>query len=721
MNKQLRELQFFFYSQNFSDGIRVTVGVLLPALLLSMLGELQMGVTLSLGAVCASLADSPGPVLHKRNGMLASVALCSAVALVTGFARMNPWVLGLEILVFSFLFSMLLVYGMRASFIGLGALLIMILTLDRELEPWQILRASGLVMAGGVWYMLLSLLVYQILPYRAAQQALGECMKEVAVFLRLKASFYRAHTDFNTGYRKLIAQQVLVSEKQDALRELLFKTRVVVKESTNTGRKLVMTFVDLVDLYEQITAIHYDYAALREKFGGTGVLEEIANLIELLAEGLDNISFAIQANHRHKNLVEILVPLEKLKQHLDELEGVKGEASILPLKKVYHNIRLIAQRLKDIRSYFGSNATEELQRKTEKLEFSLFVSRQIIDPRLFLSNLTFSSSVFRFSVRVALVTFFAYVLTKLFPYGHHSYWVLLTVIVILKPAFSLTKQRNYERIVGTVIGGAIGLLVLYLVPNETAQFLFMLVFMTGFYSLQRTNYALSVVLLTPFVLIVFSFLGGGGLSIVQERVIDTLVGSAIAFAATYFVFPTWESGQVDKFLLGVLRANEKYLQVLAQVLAGDEVKEVQYKLARKEVYVSAANLSAAFQRMTAEPRKKQLNSQEVYHFVVLNHILTSFIATIISTQLRQEVRKYSPRFQTLIKQALKALAEATDVIGASAINQLTHNKNETAKVESADTSLNAESQLLEEQLAFIQKVSTDIFKTCVAIGDKRPK
>ena len=69
---------------------------------------------------------------------------------------------------------------------------------------------------------------------------------------------------YNENYRKLVSQQIQVSQHQDAVREMLFKSRVLVRESTNASRILVLTFVDLVDMFEQIMATHYDYSQIRE-------------------------------------------------------------------------------------------------------------------------------------------------------------------------------------------------------------------------------------------------------------------------------------------------------------------------------------------------------------------------------------------------------------------------------------------------------------------------
>ncbi len=708
MNRKIRQLQSFFYSQNFSDGLRITIGVLLPALLFSYLGQLQTGITISLGALGTSLADSPGPAVHRRNGMLVCMGVCAVVAWCTVLARLHPVTLGLEIFVLSFVFSMWQVYGMRATLIGLAGLLVLILSMDRPLALNQVLPYGLLVLGGGVWYLLLSLLTFQIMPYRPAQQALGECILEVANFLRIKAGFYRPQANLQQEYRKLVTQQIVVSEKQDAVREVLFKTRQIVKESTDTGRKLVMTFVDLVDLYEQITAIHYDYATILEKFGPTGILDQISGLVENLADELENIGFAMQANLKLTHRPDFQQKLEHLKASIDALDNQLEETSTLVLKKVLVNIRTIAQRLADIISYHNPQAAHRAS-LTHTLEFGQFVSHQNFSPRLFLDNLTFGSSVFRFSLRVALVALFAYVLTKFFPYGQHSYWVLLTVVFILKPAFSLTKQRNVERVVGTLVGGVIGLLILYLVRNETAQFLFLLLFMTGFYTVQRINYVLSVILMTPFMLILFSFLGAGGLAIVEERVIDTVVGCAIAFAATYFVFPNWESQQVGRFARGVLEANLNYLQVLAHGLAGQEIAEVQYKLARKEVYVKSANLSAAFQRMSGEPKRKQRNSQQVYEFVVLNHVLSSYIANVVSERLATGAKGYPKPFLRPIRRAQLSLTEAIRQLAPQFQAPEPEHEAPEPAAETLPT-LSAEDRLLAEQLEFIRKISADIQK-----------
>ena len=86
-----------------------------------------------------------------------------------------------------------------------------------------------------------------------------------------------------------------------------------------------------------------------------------------------------------------------------------------------------------------------------------------------------------------------FIIAAFLPIGH-SYWILLTIIVILKPAYSLTRKRNYERLLGTIIGALIGFGILYFIRDNNVLFAIMLLLMIGTYSLIRTNYMFSVIL-----------------------------------------------------------------------------------------------------------------------------------------------------------------------------------------------------------------------------------
>nr|WP_294948163.1 FUSC family membrane protein [uncultured Mucilaginibacter sp.] len=705
-----REIKSFFYSQYFSDGLRISAGILIPSLVAMKFGDFELGLTMSLGALCICAIDSPGPVQHKRNAMAIGNLLLLVVSLITGYARLNVYTLGLEITVFSFLFSMLIVYGNRAASVGTSALLVMIFMMDKAIPPPELPIFCATILAGGLWYMIFSLTFFGIRPYRAAQQTLGENVADVARFLRLKADFYRPETDIDDNYRRLVLQQISVSNHQDAVREMLFKSRLMVKESTGASRILVLTFIDLVDMFEQIMATHYDYRHIREKYAHTGVLNEIADFLHAVAGDLDNIGFAVLANTRPEKLSNLNHRLEILKLKIDEIGARYKESSNLVLKKILINLRDVAKGISNIYKYYHSKASDMLLNDTREVEYSKFVTHQDFAPHIFWDNFSLDSATFKHALRVSLVCFIGYITAKNVSLGGHSYWVLLTIIVILKPGFSLSKQRNYQRLVGTIVGGAIGILILTFIPNTTVQFVCFVVFMIGTYSFLRLNYVVSVIFMTPFVLILFKFLGVGLLNVAQERIIDTTIGSSIAFIASYLIFPTWEFQQIQHDLKAVITANINYLRKVSESIAGKPVLITDYKLARKDVFVNSANLSATFERMTSEPKSKQHNIKDIHKFVVLNHILASYTANIASALIKTGPQQPHADTLKLVKRSIAVLKETNKKLSGEMPTPVVE---PTETVKAADVSpapLTAEDVLMKEQLGFINKITVDIAK-----------
>jgi len=702
MNIQSREIKGFFYSQYFSDGLKTSAGILIPALLFKFLDQFSFGITLSLGALCVSVVDTPGPIIYKRNGMLVCVSCILLVAITTGFARLNPFTLGAAIVIVSFIFSMLAVYGLRAASIGTGALLTMVFMIEKNLAPAEVLGYSLTITAGGLWYIGFSLVFSSIRPYRAAQRALGESIMDVVKFLRIKADFYRAETDIDDNYKKLVSQQIQVSQHQDLVRELLFRSRVMVQESTNTSRVLVLTFIDLVDLYEQIMATHYDYSEIRNRFGDTGVLEEIARLLDNLAKELENMSYAMLANSRRARSHEFNAQLEHLKRSIDAL-AISGNSNLV-LKKILINLRDLNQNIHNIYNYYNSRWSNEQIKKPQEVEFSKFVSRQDYQLQEYFDNITFSSASFRHAVRVSLACLVGFISAHLLFLGHHSYWVLLTIIVILKPGFSLSKQRNYERLIGTIVGGILGFILLKFVPNKDAQFILFIALMIGTYSFTRLNYTIAVIFMTPYVFLLFQFLGVTQMSLIQERIIDTAIGSAIALISTYLVLPKWEFEQVNQYLGDVIQANANYLARIADRITGKTIDLTDFKLARKDIYVKSANLSAMFERMASEPKSKQKNIRDIHKFVVLNHILSSYLANLGTGLKTKNPQKPEPENIRLIRKSINVLNETAKRLGGKPVPFNT----EKAALPVEKTDLSPDEALLREQLGFVNKISIDI-------------
>jgi uncharacterized membrane protein (TIGR01666 family) len=711
LNRPIRNIHDFLLSTYFADGLRITFGVLCPSLIMAQFGMLQDGMTLSLGALCISVVDSPGPIVHRRNAMLITTALIVVVSILVGITNKQVYFTGILLVICSFLFSMLFLYGARAAAVGTSVLLIMVLSID-DIRPWrEVIWYAFLILCGSVWYTLLSYFIYRIRPYRLVQQLLSDSIHEVSEFLRAKAKFYQAGVDYEKNYAELLQLQVLVHEKQDEVREVLFKTREIVSESTPEGRFLLLVFVDMVDLFEQIMSTYYNYKQLHQQFDEVGILTHYRKVINKIANSLEDIAFALKTGGKPTLSRGLIEDIEKLKEEILTLENNKetneyNTQGLIALKNIEVNIENILARVRTIQGYF--NEKEKKKLKKSDIDVHKFVTKQSFEVKLFRENLTFSSSTFRHSLRVAIVMLIGFLVAKSLDFAH-SYWILLTILVISKPGFTLTKQRNYQRLIGTIVGAFIGMGILVYVKDKDVLFVILMFCMIGSYSFQRKNYVVSVLFMTPYILVLFDFLGMGSLSIARERIYDTLIGSGIAVLASYSLFPNWEHEKLKEAMVDIIKANMNYFEQVTLLYFEQNHNLTKYKVARKEVYVNTANLASLFQRMFSEPKSKQLYIKELHQFTVLNHLLSSYIATL--SLFYREHDFVHTNFETL-----KPVSNNTIYLLDQSAENLTLQKQEPGNVPlirrktGADANNEQENMIITEQFELIQKVAYDIFK-----------
>jgi len=709
-----KEIQNFFYSQYFADGLRITFGALTPALIFSWFGNLQVGITISLGAMVVGLSDTPGPLNHRRNGMLLCTAAVLISALITNLVNDIPVLLTVIIVGMSFLFSMFAVYGARASSVGTLGILVMILNIDgADNTFWDVTAHIAYILLGCVWYMLLSLSLHQVRPYRQAQQELAESIQNVADYIRIKANFYDGKSDIERNYREIIEHQIVVSEHQNNVRDQLFRSKKTIRDTTKIGRLLILIFTDIVDLFEQSMATHYDYEAMHEQFGKTGILQHFNLTIRRIGNELEHLSYQINANRRPKSLYNFKNDLDRIRGAIEKVDK-EYEINTLPLKKVLINVRNLIQRINSIYGYFDRDVKNSFRK--EETDLSQFIEHKDIDFKQFRENLTLKSTLFRHAARMAIVMGIGYLLSLVINVGNHSYWILLTIMVILKPGFSLTKQRNFQRLIGTVIGGIGGALILMLVTDQTSLFVLLLLFMVATYSLIRINYIVSVMFMTPYILIMFSFLDMNTLTILRERIIDTLIGSGLAFLSSYIILPNWESTQVQTTMRKLLIANYRYIAQALKIIAGRPLSITDYKLARKEVYITTANMASAFQRMITEPKSKQKDAKEINKFVVFNHILSSYSVTLLNNVSDADNASLTGEHIRVVRKTLYLLAQTIKLFPPDEEDDdFVEIEVDTPPDFDHNNIDSEESRLITEQLNFLNRIVIDLNKTCAQL------
>jgi uncharacterized membrane protein (TIGR01666 family) len=661
---QLRRFRKFINGQYLNMGIRVTASVIVPSLILYHFDLLASFISIPLGAMCIGLTDNPGPFHHRKNSLTAAVITNFFVALISGYLNANPFFLVTEIIFFGMFFSLIGVYGNRIISIGTIALYVFVFGIDTHLSGIHILYNALFFTAGGIWYLILALLLYRLKPYKIIQQLLGEDLVEISNYLQLKAAFYLPHKSEENLYDELMKSQVAIQQQQDDLREIIFKTRRFVSESNVKGRTLLLLFLNSIDLFEMIITSQQDYVQLHKDFDGTNILPQYYSCINLLSNELRKTALAVQSGDVLNNekiidnaMAEIKNVYNNFRNKFLKPENIEG---FIKLKNILDSLEDISKSIKQLQ--FFTAYDKRINRKfRDEVDVSLFVSHNEIDPKLLRENFTLRSNNFRHALRVTFALLIGYFVSLFFPIGH-GYWILLTIVTIIKPSYSITKRRNLNRLSGTIAGAAIGFLMLFFVHDKTIIFIIMLVAMIIAYSFFRLNYFVSSIGITLYVLLAFYFLNPHGFqTVLSDRIIDTAIGSFIAFIVSITFFPNWEHEKTGAYILKALEANRKYFAAASSIFTEKIYNVNDFKLARKNAFVALANLSDSFQRMLSEPKNRQPNMEEYHQFAATSQLLTSYIASLSYYAQNMNEKFATDDFESFVMQIDKAFQQAVNI------------------------------------------------------------
>ena len=164
-------------------GLRAAIGLCAPMVLGVLAGIPNLGWA-GLGGFEAIISDSGGPY-RLRMGSIATVAFGGALGITLGtlVGTSLLWALPVTLL-FCFLWSYLAVLGQPFSSAGTLVLVIYICGLGAPSTSLHVAVLRGLLlMAGGLWAAVLSLLLWPLDAYRPARAAVSSCYTELASFL----------------------------------------------------------------------------------------------------------------------------------------------------------------------------------------------------------------------------------------------------------------------------------------------------------------------------------------------------------------------------------------------------------------------------------------------------------------------------------------------------------------------------------------------------------
>ncbi|MEO6032709.1 MAG: FUSC family protein [Burkholderiaceae bacterium] len=579
-----------------TNGLAVGFGLGLLSALVFWLAGPQAAALTSVGMLIVSIGDQTAPAHGKLRQLAPLLWLAAPMSLAMQLAHLAPRysveLIGALVCLGGFIGMLGTAWGARGAPLGFALLLTMVFAMSTLPPPhWRAALAHAAWFEfGALLYAGYAVLSAHWLNNRYRAQALADALAELAIMLRRQVDG-RADIDDRRQSRlpALLDSQVAMAERLQMARDM-----VLDNPRTPGQQRLVGMLIAAIRLREQ--ALAFELELDRRAAHGTPLSAEQARQLETvwrnLAESVEQVCwslFTAGAVRAHS--------AARFDTHRD-----RTPAPLPPeLREADAAMTFEVQRLLRLAS---PDANAELfWDANEPQHWPLFRtgSRWTLAPLK--RALNGHSLVLRYALRVTIALAAGYTIAQYLPWSPHAHWILLTIAVVMRTNLAQTLERRNARVLGTLIGCILVGALLSLQPSVLLQFA-LLALATGVtHGFVQVRYLVAAAGATVLALLQGHLLHTAGEFALLERLADTLIGTAIAWAFSY-VLPAWERRQLPALLK---RLSSAQIQHASIALIGDDLAtgNTDWRLARREVLDSLAALATAAQRAHAEPRAVQ--------------------------------------------------------------------------------------------------------------------
>ena len=625
MSKALPGWRNYLFNSTWRYLLRIFLALAGCAAVPWWLHQIDWTIPLTLGVVAAALADLDDRLSGRLRNLLITL-LCFCIASVSVellFPHPLAFMAGLALSTWGFI--LLGALGQRYATIAFGALLIAVYTMlgIGLFDQWYM--QPVLLLVGALWYNFLTLLGHLMFPVRPVQEQLAGSYAQLARYLEAKANLFDPDGEAQDDaalIRTAMANSQLVAQLN--LTKSTLQSRLRGDRGSRSTRRSLHYYFVAQDIHERASSSHLQYHLLRDDWRYTEILFRFQRLLNRQAQACRQLSQCILLRERWEHDPGFERAFDRLQTALERLQQNEPAAAHLrPLFWLLRNLRAIDAQLASIES--DQALSSDAQASDNRL------SREGLsgwsDIRLRLSrHLTPASALFRHAVRMTIVLCVGYGFIQVTGV-ERGYWILLTSLFVCQPNYNATRRRLALRIAGTLAGIAIGLPLLWLVPSTEGQLILIVVSGVLFFAFRQVQYAQATLFITLLVLFCFNLLGEG-FDVALPRIVDTLLGCALAWLAVAFIWPDWRFRQLPAVAARTLNANCRYLDAIMEQYHQGKDNRLAYRIARRDAHNADAELASVVSNMSSESRTHQKRKESAFQLLCLNHSFLSYISAL---------------------------------------------------------------------------------------------
>jgi uncharacterized membrane protein YccC len=547
-------------SLEYGFALRCTVGVAIPLIVACALGHPSAGFAPAIGALIGGFTSLQG-IYRSRIAVVFAVTLGIAISSFLGAlaAPSLPALIVLTVAV-GYFYGTVAQFGMPAGVAALNTTVAFVIFSSLPLTPRQDFEQSSLLFLGGMIQAVLLILAWPLDRSAIERRGLAAAYRDLAGYARSLATLASQAPPIAAlaTARQIVADQQPLARSRDVAR------------------------------YKRILA---EAEALRHRLGALAVLETtestrpiVQDLARASGEQLSALAATLDGTMTQAQLEEVRT--RTLEAFVTFENAFASDAFALAL------VRDISAHLRDATQGVAVAATGRPVR--------LFFSSSPRPSAYIRTKIDWFS---RDAIRIAVTLGIAMLLGHTVFESSRGYWIALTAALVLRPDLQGTIVRGFARIGGTLVGAVIAMFVVIAVHgNPIWQGAVITAAAAVCYLTLIPNYALFSTAMTLFVIVSLDLLGASHTT-VANRVVDTLVGGALAIAG-YVVFPTWALRRSRPLLAETVDAQRAFAVALLDAYA-DPVKLDRSDIAviRTRSWKIRTELEAAIDSARAEPSR----------------------------------------------------------------------------------------------------------------------
>jgi uncharacterized membrane protein YccC len=565
-------------------GLRNALGVALPVAVLIDLGHPAFAVVAGMGALNVAAADGTDAYRSRATRMIASTCLGAAAIFLGSLTGRNPVLSFAVATLWAFAAGMLVALGTAAADIGMLSLVSLFIYIARPAGIEQAAWSGVIALGGGLLQTALSILPWPLGRFGPERRAIGNFYATLSRAALLPPDPY--------GAPLATAQSSLAQEALSAIARDHSVDAERYHLLVSQAERIRLTLFSLTRIGER----------MKREDGGSGPAASVRRALESAAGLLHAVAGQLQDQPVPDSTPSWLKEIQDAALSLRSAAGNAPPVLASSMRDARAQTDAIAGQLRaalDL-AQGATPAGESVSTQREaRVPWRLQLTNWLATLR---ANLSLDSSSCRHAIRLSLCIMLGMTIAGSLSLPR-SYWLAMTIALVLKPDFGSTFSRGILRLAGTYAGLLLATLLFHFVSPSLpvhALWIGILVFTQRW--IGRGNYGILVVAVSAVIVFMLSLTGIPPQDVVAARALNTTIGGALALAI-YWVWPTRERTQVAPALASMLDAYRLYFQGISRAYM-DRLGVVPYEVdhLRMNARRSRSNAETSADRLSAEPQ-----------------------------------------------------------------------------------------------------------------------